>query len=151
MIDIEGMRDEAGDEAAARFDKYTALTQGCPQPISWTVVREEMYPGDIEAARGFYNAQEAVLALRKSDDREAIWWNAEDFACGREQYIQNARNRALTTFAVLKDGQWYERGDMGWWGCVSDEKDQDAWNREFSSLIDGLPDDTLMTVVDCHI
>jgi hypothetical protein len=57
----------------------------------------------------------------------------------------------IKTFAVLKDGQWYEIGKMGWWAMVSDEKDKEAWDSEFKKLIEGLPDDTLISIYDCHI
>ena len=40
---------------------------------------------------------------------------------------------------------------MGWWGCVSDEKDCDKWYEEYAALLDGLPPSTLITLVDCHI
>jgi hypothetical protein len=40
---------------------------------------------------------------------------------------------------------------MGWWGVVRDEKDADEWYTQFASLVDSLPGDTVMTVVDCHI
>lgn len=40
---------------------------------------------------------------------------------------------------------------MGWWGCVTDEKDEASWTREFAKLIDGLPGDACLSVVDCHI
>ena len=56
-----------------------------------------------------------------------------------------------TTFAILKDGRWYERGKMGWWACVADEKDPVKWDAEFWKLIDQTSDDTLLSVVDCHI
>ena len=69
----------------------------------------------------------------------------------KESYAQRAADSALMTFAVLKDGKWYERGSMGWWGCVSDEKDTDEWTSQFNALIDGLPEDTIVSVVDCHI
>ena len=55
----------------------------------------------------------------------------------------------LVTFAVLKDGKWYERGEMGWWGIVSNEKDE--WESELKKLVQGLPDDTLISIYDCHI
>ncbi|CAQ71573.1 hypothetical protein [Cupriavidus taiwanensis] len=77
--------------------------------------------------------------------------NVESYNCTREAYVQAARDAAGVTFAVLHDGKWYERGSMGWWGCVSDEKDTNEWYRQFAELIDGLPDDTPLTVVDCHI
>jgi len=57
----------------------------------------------------------------------------------------------IRTFAVVKDGQWYERGEMGWWACVSNEKDEAEWEAEFKKLLEGLPDDTLISIFDCHI
>lgn len=57
----------------------------------------------------------------------------------------------LQTHAVLKDGNWYERGEMGWWGVVHNEKDSSKWDEELKKLIAGLPDDTLISIYDCHI
>ncbi len=57
----------------------------------------------------------------------------------------------LKTFAVLKDGKWYERGEMGWWGVVLNEKDKDEWDTQFDVLIKSLPDNTLISIYDCHI
>jgi hypothetical protein len=48
-------------------------------------------------------------------------------------------------------GKWYEKGSMGWFGCVIGEKDQAEWNAEFNRMFDSLPDDALLTAVDCHI
>ena len=75
----------------------------------------------------------------------------EIYGYDRDAYIQRCRRDAIQTFAVVKDSQWFERGDMGWWGIVHDEKDSDQWSREFEKLIEGLSDDTMLTVVDCHI
>lgn len=57
----------------------------------------------------------------------------------------------LRTFALLKDGEWYERGEMGWWGIVSNEKPEDEWESEFKKLLEGLSDETLISIYDCHI
>ena len=57
----------------------------------------------------------------------------------------------LLTFAVVKNGEWFERGEMGWWAVVSNEKDKDVWESEVRELLKGLSDDTLLTVMDCHI
>ncbi len=40
---------------------------------------------------------------------------------------------------------------MGWFGSVIGEKDEETWNSMFSKLIDELPDETPLTVIDCHI
>lgn len=55
------------------------------------------------------------------------------------------------TFAVLKDGQWHEKGDMGWFGMVSDEKPDEDWQKQFTDLMSDVPDDTLVSVYDVHI
>jgi hypothetical protein len=57
----------------------------------------------------------------------------------------------LITFAILKDGEWYEKGKMGWWGITIDAKEEDVWASEFKKLVEGLPDDTLISIFDCHI
>ena len=54
-------------------------------------------------------------------------------------------------FAIVKDGEWYERGEMGWWAIVSNEKEKDDWETEVKALLKDIPGDTLLTVVDCHI
>jgi hypothetical protein len=55
------------------------------------------------------------------------------------------------TFAVIKDGQWYEQGKMGWWGMVKDQKDAEQWASHFQTLVNSLPPEIRLTVVDCHI
>lgn len=58
----------------------------------------------------------------------------------------------LTTiypFAILKNGEWYEKGEMGWWGMVSNENIE--WEKEVTKLLTDLPDDTLISIYDCHI
>lgn len=54
-------------------------------------------------------------------------------------------------FAVVKEGKWYERGKMGWWAVVTDEKDKDVWSEEVKQLLASLSPDTLLTMYDCHI
>lgn len=148
-VDFEGMRDKAGAAAAARWDKAEAarVAAGGGTWESWETVRAK-HQDDMDAARRVYHAQEVMQAVKEATD---LWTGVDQFLTPRDQYIQRARDNAVSTFAVLKDGQWYERGSMGWWGVVTDEKDRDEWNRKFNELIDGLPDDAQLTVVDCHI
>lgn len=58
---------------------------------------------------------------------------------------------AISTFAFLTpDGKWYEQGEMGWWGCVSNE-DKVAFDISFKQMLDSLAPDQFITFVDCHI
>lgn len=70
----------------------------------------------------------------------------------RQARIKDISNvEEISVFAVVKDGKWYERGKMGWFAVVSDEKDKDAWSEEVKQLLASLPPDTLLTMYDCHI
>jgi hypothetical protein len=66
----------------------------------------------------------------------------------KDQYINT--DPGLSSFAMLKDGRWYEKGSMGWWGVVCDDKG-DEWRGEFADLMGSLQDDQWITFVDCHI
>ena len=54
-------------------------------------------------------------------------------------------------FCIIIDGKWYEKGKMGWWACVSNEKDQNDWNEEVAKLMETLPADSFVYNVDFHI
>jgi hypothetical protein len=169
QIDFEGMMDASGKKAADRYDRVANLFGGTiPKlEINW---KKDMFDGgkydelDIEEKRKLFNEQPVMKKIaamrekiwddRNNPDRELIIgldWKFEDYQVSREEYIQRARSNAISTFAVLKDGKWYERGSMGWWGCVSNEKNEDEWINQFSTLIDSLPDDTLLSIYDAHI
>lgn len=61
-------------------------------------------------------------------------------------------NKTKTPFAFVDPiGRWFERGKMGWWAIVFDEKDKDDWEAQFKSFIERLDDDVKVTVIDCHI
>lgn len=54
-------------------------------------------------------------------------------------------------FALLTpDGQWHERGEMGWFGCVSNEKPRSAWIERVRELLSE-NSDSIAVCIDCHI
>lgn len=149
-IDFAGMRADAEAKARERWEHCRSIV-GAERWESWEHVRTVLHKGDIEAARTYYHAQPAVVKL-KAADRDRYGWDLDDkLAWSLDNYIQNARDAACVTFAMLHEGKWYERGRMGWWAVVTDEKPDGEWEREFSKLLDSLPEDALLTVVDCHI
>lgn len=145
-IDFESMREAAAGKAGEEWDLARSVAGG-ESWETWESVRKRIET--IESAREFYWNQPAILRLREHD---TFKWDVDDsLSLTREEYVNSARNSAGVTFAVLKDGKWYERGRMGWWATVHDPKEIDEWNRQFQALIDSVPDETLLSVVDCHI
>lgn len=145
-IDFESKMKGAADEAAIEYDKAAKIIDR-REWKTWKECRESAESIDI--ARDEYNNQLVIKDLKKEWD--SPFADLCEFKTDRDSYIKTKANSAISTFAVLKDGKWYERGDMGWWGCVSDEKEVNSWNGEFKDLLDTIPDDKFLTVVDCHI
>lgn len=145
-LDFNTVIEEAKADAAKKYDEAAEIIQGRTWK-SWPDTRESS--DSIDEARSFYGSQEVVVDLRKKHDHP--FFDVDQFLSEKEAYINTKGNSSIATFAVIKDGVWYEKGDMGWWGCVSDEKDQDKWNGEFLELLKSTPDDHTLTIVDCHI
>lgn len=69
-----------------------------------------------------------------------------------EDYVSKIDWEDILPFAfVTPIGEWHERGKMGWWACVFNEKATDNWKSEFKEFLDSLDEDTIVTVVDCYI
>lgn len=154
-IDFAAMRAEAEKGAGETWDKVHEVIKDLPSIVPWPEVREIKFPSDIEAARKFYNAQPAIAAItqwnQKNDYPLGVFYEMELLMQPREVYVKDAGDCAAVTHAVLKNRQWAEQGNMGWWGCVRDEKDPQTWGAIFQKFIDSLADDDRLTVVDCHI
>ena len=52
---------------------------------------------------------------------------------------------------VDTDGQWNEKGEMGWWGVTFDEKPDTTWEDIFKEYLKTVEDNCLVTVIDFHI
>ncbi len=142
-VDFEGMRKDREEWSAKKFDDAASVISGRTFK-TLEKCREENT--SIEDARKAYHAQEVIKDFR---EKFGPFENIEEFNTTREEFISSHANQSFTSFAVVKDGKWYEKGSMGWFGCVGGEKD--SWQDEFNKLVEGLSDDTLLTYVDCHI
>jgi hypothetical protein len=151
-IDFEAMRAKAGEEAGRDYDEFHKGVAGREWPDWEGMIAEAEKDGKepdddtIKQLRASYWSHPVV-----KDISAWAFSGTSSYRKTREEFVKAAEDNAFTTFAVVKDGKWYERGDMGWWGIVRNEKEGDQWDQEFNKLIDSVPDDTLLTLVDCHI
>lgn len=70
----------------------------------------------------------------------------------REEYLADIQ--PLVTFAVITpDGEWHEKGNMGWFGMSSATPEDDAtWNAGFfEQFLANADPGLLLVIVDCHI
>ncbi len=164
-IDFESMKDEAGKEAEEKYDNLLKLLEmnELPKIIPWSDFIDEKgkyAKMNIEQKREIYQAQPILVKINlktqekelNEDDRNFLsWLTYEEFMVGREAYVKSYKEKHIAPFAILKDGKWYEKGEMGWWGMIRNEKDKNKWYEEFDKLIKELDPDTLLSVYDCHI
>jgi hypothetical protein len=75
----------------------------------------------------------------------------EEYLVPRDEFIALTRAASFIPYAVVKDSKWYGRGEMGWFGISHGDEDKNAWVKKVSDMLTELPDDTLFTIVDCHI
>lgn len=171
-IDFEGMEEAEAQRAKEKYEMVERFFGGEIPKIEhrWKDIinekNEKYNKMNHNEKREFYHTQPALMKIKelrkqcwpentcpfsKEERKMLVWLDLENFQCSKEEYIQTAKAQAYTTFAVIKDGKWYERGEMGWWGCASNEMEEDEWCNKFHTLIHDLPDETLLSVYDYHI
>lgn len=80
----------------------------------------------------------------------------------KEYYLDQYKNKetfaaisaSFTPFAcVTPDGEWHERGKMGWFACSSETPEEGLdWDLHFKErFLDTADPDWMLTMVDCHI
>lgn len=153
-IDFKAMEEKAVDRARRQWTSvHNAITEaGAPHMWkSWeTVEAEHAARGskDLELVRREFLNQPSVRAIHNMPLGP---YDTKKFNCTLEEHIEKARKDSKVFFAFVRDGKWAERGKMGWWATVTNEKDEDEWVDFMNKQIDELSDDEVLTVVDCHI
>jgi hypothetical protein len=155
-IDFEGMESTAREEATKLYDKYEAAVAGTEPARTWDELLKEAKAADafdIGKVREIYHAQPRIKAVAKVFGRIDYFDFDQDELQekGRERYLDYMAASAWVPFAMVKDGEWYEKGKMGLWAMVSDPVPKEAWVAEIRGIILDLPDDTKLTLVDAHI
>lgn len=148
-IDFEGMRADAAAEASKHYDAYEAAVAGLEVPKLWVEFCAAYE--NIDDARKAYHKLPYITALRTAALLPWFGDPVEAYGIGREKFVERASNGSFTPYAVLKDGEWFAQGKMGWFGMSNDVADSETWNNRVWELLRDLPEDTLITAVDCHI
>jgi hypothetical protein len=148
-IDFDAMTSEAQVEANKEYDLYEAAVAGLKIPKNWQEFHENF--DDIDDARTAYAALPYNKALRDAKLNPWAGDNVKIYGVGRDTYVKRAGYNTFVPYAVLKDGEWVAKGEMGWFGMSNEIVDQDVWYERIAEMLLALPDDTIITAVDCHI
>lgn len=102
----------------------------------WDYIQHNVTPGDYELMGLLFGYWDGLGESHMAFD------NIED-------WIQAAPG--LSSYAMMIDGKWIAKGDMGWFGMSSDNMTAAEWRDVIAKAIDELPDDHELVLVDCHI
>lgn len=171
-LDIEGMeaqwKEEIHGVALTQYDDFHRILNGrpCELPTLWITRRAEELAGAAQVpagdethlpvtARGvdYQCARDEFweLPLPKELKTAGITHINASWFIPREDYIRLLRQRWWTPHAYIHQGEWCERGGIGWFGTVEEVYEWFEWHDKVIALLKSLPGDTWLTMVDCHI
>lgn len=113
--------------------------------IDWEGMDKEM----LKNAEKWWKDYEDAIKAGKVNEGEPYYQSGVRKGDTKEKFL--AREGCWKPFCVVMNGEWYERGTMGWWGVVHDEKEEETWDKEWKELIKELVPNTILTAVDFHI
>ena len=146
-IDFEAKEAKCMNEAAIEYDKAMDIIDGTEPNKSWVEIRDSNHGVSIDIKREMYHAQARVIKWK--ENVKDPFSSVDDYLKSKDDFIEEAKLRAWSTYAICSKDGWLGKGDMGWWGISSNE-DAD-WTKKSVEYIKSLPDDTIITLVDCHI
>lgn len=147
-IDFTFMKEKAKEKATkSYFLAQSVINEESYEKWSSVLKRFE----NIDDARNFYNSQEVVKRWNKNRGTFGFFSNPEDFDISKEEFIKSKVNTCLTTYAFIKEDNWVARGEMGWFGLSKDEFSKEDWDEKFLKMLEELPEDTMLSIYDCHI
>jgi len=105
---------------------------------------------EFEKVLGWWNEAQKKLSIEKEEEHKNIrsLYNIKKGET-RKKYLE--RRTGISTFSILKDGKWFEKGEMGWFGMSSNEKEDEIWEKEWWDIINSLDPETRIAIVDVHI
>ena len=108
-----------------------------------------------ELLNSTYHTQPAIEAIenfRQEKGTTRIWLIDDEIYQIPEEsdFLSVVAGYAWRPYAQLRNEVWTERGRMGWFGITNNETTLLDWDRECREFLANVPDDELITVVDCH-
>lgn len=144
-IDFDGMRKDEEKDANELYDNYLKAIRGKSlPPKEWHKFRLDF--DNIDLARDAWNSYTGIPALRNIGI-----YDADGYRGGRAAFVARRVACVYSTYAVIYKGEWIGKGEMGWFGISHGDEDQGTWNSKINELLDSLDDDTMLTIIDCHI
>lgn len=108
------------------------------------------YAGKLKLKDKKQHAPLFLPSFLSDEDLENFKQFKKDGRCDQARIKEISNLDEIKAYAVVLDGNWYERGEMIWSHMEISKNDVETWNAELSRLLMSLSPETLLTVYDCH-
>jgi len=163
-IDFEGKWAEAEKAAREEHRKVVKALGYVPSlEHPWAALVDQFAPekGEPtitrEKADEIYRSQKAVQDFKKALEEKKLdaielgfFCKVDDYCMSEDDYVKSQSIHSLS-FGYVVNREYHSRGDMGWWACVSNEKEATTWDEEYLNFIKSLNPEDELTMLDCHI
>ena len=157
-IDVEGMFARQINDLRERYHKIINKLGKVPEvKHKWedlipTFNEPEFNKEKKEEAIKLYNSQPDVILWGKKIKLFDVGWNenVEDYACTEDEFVKHHSPHALA-FAMVKERKWCEKGEMGYWAIVTNEKTPETVEEQWLKFWESLDPEDELTMLDCHI
>lgn len=152
--------DETGDAP----DGYAWVAGARKSAIQWDLMKSlalEKATGDFYVLEKWYETDikpNHVDSLCRRVDDGIAGWQTMPYIKGETlaEHLQRIgiladRKYFVDVYSFLQNGEWISKGDMGWFGFSSNDKEESDWVGILEAYIDQIPDDDFIVSVDCHI
>lgn len=149
-IDFESMREDFIAEYLPIYDQYQDLTKGMPAYKNIEMIKEENSSLSSEDIFNIHDDQEVVKMIHNLDGEHPLksyvnkkfMFSLEEFTLSRDEFKKYKGVSAYTPNSYIGlDGLFYSKEGMS----------EEEHKKQFQEYLDSIPDDTWMTIVDCHI
>lgn len=158
-IDWQRMR-QAQDES--KWDWWrkcqAALAEASPPQPKYIEEAQERHDNDGRYREFFPDVMDAAIFEEASDsllkDHHILtlsWGDVEKMYMTEKEYGDSIFVKGLTYAFVDEQGNWNQRGEMGWWGMDDPNRATDDYEEAWWRFVTHLPEDTKVWLVDCHI
>lgn len=131
------------------YDEFRKVIDENGGMKSWSETLSSYGKENVDDAREFYHNQPARKAL--GELVSSPFHDLDQYLVEREVFEKRKQFEVVSAFAILHKGTWNQKGNMGYWGMVANEKSPESWEDSFMAIFDAIPDDYTLVNVDCHI
>jgi hypothetical protein len=158
-LDWQPKRNLALKEANDEYDLFEEAVKDLTLTHRWKDLVEKVEAGEMswDEARDTYSSQKWVIEAKKAVPY--LFTVPEQYfkvnEGGREAFLTDKLCGIGVPYSFIDlDGNWHQKGKMGWFGMSSDDQTQQEWADHYFAYLNGLiaeKPETLIVSLDLHI